>query len=195
MDANSAKIALRREVRSKIGRLTAFEREEASAKACAILESSSSWKAAKSILFYAPLPQEVNIWAALPEALNAGKTILLPKFDAGGKVYFARQIKNLETDLLPGQFGINEPNHHCPEFPLNQLDLTLVPGIAFDLRGGRLGRGGGFYDRLLAQVSGIKCGIAFDEQITAEVPLEPHDVLLDCILTPTRWQAANKRVD
>jgi 5-formyltetrahydrofolate cyclo-ligase len=63
----------------------------------------------------------------------------------------------------------------------------LVPGVAFDLHGRRLGRGKGFYDRLLADVRGKTCGVAFDEQIVREVPVEPHDSDVNCILTPTRW--------
>jgi 5-formyltetrahydrofolate cyclo-ligase len=70
---------------------------------------------------------------------------------------------------------------------LNRLDLVLVPGVAFDARGGRLGRGKGFYDRLLSAVNGTKCGVAFDEQIVDAVPVGPLDVLVNCILTPTRW--------
>ena len=69
---------------------------------------------------------------------------------------------------------------------MNRLDLVLVPGVAFDLQGRRLGRGRGFYDRLLADVDGIKCGIAFDEQMVNEVPAGPPDVRLNFILTPTR---------
>ena len=68
-----------------------------------------------------------------------------------------------------------------------RLDLVLVPGVAFDLHGRRLGRGRGYYDRLLSQVGGRTCGVAFDEQVVSEVPVEAHDVLLNCILTPTRW--------
>ncbi|MBP9903534.1 MAG: 5-formyltetrahydrofolate cyclo-ligase, partial [Verrucomicrobia bacterium] len=71
--------------------------------------------------------------------------------------------------------------------PLNRLDLVLVPGVAFDPRGGRLGRGQGYYDRLLAGVRGTKCGVAFDEQIVDAVPVGPLDIRLNCILTPTRW--------
>jgi len=69
----------------------------------------------------------------------------------------------------------------------NRLDLILVPGIAFDLRGRRLGRGKGYYDRWLPALRGKTCGVAFDEQIVDDIPLEPHDVVVNCILTPTRW--------
>jgi len=68
-----------------------------------------------------------------------------------------------------------------------RLDLALVPGVAFDLNGHRLGRGKGYYDRLLAMLTGPACGVAFDQQIVSQVPNEPHDVRLSCILTPTRW--------
>ena len=80
-----------------------------------------------------------------------------------------------------------EPNDRCALVPLNTLELVLVPGTAFDSRGHRLGRGKGFYDQLLSQVRGQTCGVAFDEQIVPEVPIEPHDVRLNYLLTPTRW--------
>ncbi|HZL12624.1 MAG TPA: 5-formyltetrahydrofolate cyclo-ligase, partial [Verrucomicrobiae bacterium] len=85
-----------------------------------------------------------------------------------------------------GKFGIREPKASCAEILLIEFDLILVPGIAFDLHGNRLGRGQGFYDRLLAEFRGTKIGIAFDEQISTEVSAEAHDVRVDFILTPTR---------
>ena len=101
--------------------------------------------------------------------------------------YVACEIKDPEKDLLVGRFGIREPETSCGEIELNRLDFTLVPGVAFDLQGRRLGRGKGFYDRMLAAVRGTTCGVAFDEQIVEEVPVEPHDTRVNCILTPTRW--------
>ena len=74
-----------------------------------------------------------------------------------------------------------------------RLDLALVPGIGFTLDGGRLGRGKGYYDRLLAEVPVMKCGVAFECQIADEFPLESHDVQLNCILTPTRWHLVGGR--
>jgi len=133
------------------------------------------------------LPEEPNMWAMLVEALAAGKTVALPAFVAGTSVYTARQIIDPTRDLVLGKFGIREPALSCPEVALNRLDLVLVPGVAFDTRGGRLGRGKGFYDRLLPAVNGLKCGVAFDEQIVDAVPVGPMDVRLNCILTPTRW--------
>ena len=101
--------------------------------------------------------------------------------------YVACAVKEPGKELRTGQFGIREPIESCPELPLNRLDFVLVPGIAFDLQGRRLGRGKGYYDRLLAEVRGTTCGVAFDEQIVEELPVEPHDIHVNCILTPTRW--------
>jgi 5-formyltetrahydrofolate cyclo-ligase len=119
--------------------------------------------------------------------LAAGKTVALPAFTPDANRYTASQILDPARDLVVGRFGIREPGPACPVIPLNRLDLVLVPGIAFDARGGRLGRGQGFYDRLLADVRGTKCGVAFAEQLVDVVPMGSLDIRLNCILTPTRW--------
>jgi 5-formyltetrahydrofolate cyclo-ligase len=119
-------------------------------------------------------------------ALAAGKLVALPRFIPETSSYAACQISG-STRLINGRFGIREPVDGCPQIPLNKLDFILVPGLAFDLQGCRLGRGKGFYDRMLAAVLGKTCGVAFDEQIVRDVPVEPLDLSVDCILTPTRW--------
>jgi 5-formyltetrahydrofolate cyclo-ligase len=127
--------------------------------------------------------------SALEVARRAGQQVALPRFVPEENVYCAALLsENFET-LLPGAFGILEPPVSSAIIPLNQLDFVLVPGVAFDLSGRRLGRGKGFYDRLLANVNSsdcIKCGIAADEQIVAGIPAEPHDISMDLLLTPTR---------
>ena len=133
------------------------------------------------------MPAEPDIWPLLAGALAAGKTAALPRFQPAIKNYIAGRVQNPQTDIVTGEFGIREPGAHCQELPPGRFDLVLVPGLAFDLRGGRLGRGKGFYDRLLSEVRGVKCGVAFDEQVASEVPAGPGDIQLDCILTPTRW--------
>jgi len=80
---------------------------------------------------------------------------------------------------FPANSGIREPATGCIEIPPDDLDLVLVPGVAFDLHGNRLGRGKGFYDRLLQNFRGTKCGIAFDEQIVEKIPAEKTDVRMD----------------
>jgi 5-formyltetrahydrofolate cyclo-ligase len=184
---NLPKSALRKEIRARIKSITPEQRAAASAQACALLEQQPVWKRAQLIFFYAPLPEEMDIWPLLGDCLAAGKTVALPRFDAATQRYVACQISDVARDLSDGQFGIREPGGHCIAVPPNRLDLVLVPGVAFDRHGRRLGRGKGFYDQLLTSVRGTTCGVAFDEQIVETIPVEPHDVSLNCILTPSRW--------
>ena len=181
------KAALRQEIGDILDEMSPEKRASASLQACALLREKPVWRQARSILFYAPMPGELDVWPLFEEAVQAGKLAALPRYIAATQSYAACQVRDLGSYLKPGQFGIREPLPSCPEIELNRLDFVLVPGVAFDLHGRRLGRGKGFYDRLLPAVRGQTCGAAFDEQIVSEVPVEPRDVRLSCILTPTRW--------
>jgi 5-formyltetrahydrofolate cyclo-ligase len=181
------KASLRSQVRGNLKRISPTQRELDSCRARAKLEQQSLWHEAQTILFFAPMPDELDIWPSLRAALAADKRVFLPRFASPTNSYAACEVKFPDADIKIGQFGIREPSDSCLQFPLNRLDFVLVPGVAFDLHGRRLGRGKGFYDQLLAAVRGKTCGVAFDEQIVTEIPVEPHDVLLNCILTPSRW--------
>ncbi|HYG35891.1 MAG TPA: 5-formyltetrahydrofolate cyclo-ligase [Clostridia bacterium] len=183
----SSKQALRSEVGNRLKGMGSPERATASSKVCELLGRQPRWRAAKSILFFAPLAEEVNVWPLLEQALAAGKIVALPRFDSLTACYGICRVENLARDIAVGRYGIREPVEQCVSYPLNRLDFVLTPGVAFDLRGRRLGRGKGYYDRLLASVRGTMCGVAFDEQIVQEIPIEPHDVHLNCIVTPSRW--------
>lgn len=177
---------LRRQLRDRLKSLSARQRRDASVRASALLREQKAWQNARAIFFYAPMDEEPDLLPLLTESLTLGKTIALPRYVAATQIYEAAQISSL-NDCLPGKYGILEPRESCPVIPLNQLDLSLVPGLGFDPLGHRLGKGRGFYDRLLAHVTGIKCGVAFDEQIVGRVPVTPLDVPMNCILTPSRW--------
>jgi 5-formyltetrahydrofolate cyclo-ligase len=181
------KASLRRGSRLRLEALPEQWRAEASRQACERLARQSIWSEAATVLFYAPMGPELDVWPLVAEALANGKQVLLPRFTEASQTYQACRIADLAGDIAPGKFGIRESASHCEVLALNRLDLVLVPGLAFDPHGRRLGRGKGFYDRLLSAVRGVRCGVAFDEQLLPEVPAEPHDVLLNCILTPTRW--------
>jgi 5-formyltetrahydrofolate cyclo-ligase len=187
VNLESAKAELRNRIRLKIKRISAAARAEASAQACARLKQQAVWRKAERILLFAPLPDEPDIWPLLSDALAAGKTVALPRFSAAAQTYAAARVQNLQSDLRTGQFGIREPRDGCADMPLSEFDLVLAPGVAFDLRGRRLGRGRGFYDRLLTGVRGVICGVAFDEQVVEEVPAGSQDIRVNCLLTPTRW--------
>lgn len=191
--AQLQKAALRRQLRELARGLTPEEREAASARARALLARQALWHQARAVLFYAPRPDELDLWPLLLEALAAGRQIALPRYLPAASEYGAALLADPARDLAPGKLGILEPVSHCPAFPLNRLDLVLAPGVGFDPHGRRLGRGKGYYDRLLAQVSGVRCGVALDAQVVPALPAEPHDQMLDCILTPTRWLVCGQR--
>ncbi len=215
MNPRISKQEVRQAIRTKLKALSQAEQRQASDSARGLLERQPLWNSASRILFYAPLAEELDVWPLFEDAVRAGKEAYLPRFfadadekplkrfqgrpeaadtplkrgvnDRGGYGYVACAVKDLTKQLKKGRFGIREPIESCPEIALNRLDFVLVPGIAFDLQGRRLGRGKGYYDRLLAEVRGKTCGVAFDEQIVEQLPVEPHDIHVNCILTPTRW--------
>lgn len=181
-----AKAALRSEIRAKSKNLSSEKRKADSKNLCKKLKEQSFFQSAATVLFFAPLTTEVDLWPLLKESFSAEKIIALPRFDPASQSYVACRVRNLQNEIVSGQFSIREPRENCVVISSREIDLILVPGVAFDLRGRRLGRGKGFYDRLLAEIRGVKCGIAFDEQIAGEIPVEAHDVRMDFILTPTR---------
>jgi 5-formyltetrahydrofolate cyclo-ligase len=175
----------RAEIRRRLAGIDAQARAEASGRAAELLLKQPVWQKACCVLLYLPLKDELDLSAAVEAALRSGKTVALPRYHPGGGVYHAAEYRG--EPLERKQFGVREPDLSAPEVPLNQLDFLLVPGVAFDRSGRRLGRGKGFYDRLLAGVTGMKCGVAWDEQIVHELRAEPHDIAMDLMLTPSRW--------
>ena len=119
-------------------------------------------------------------------AVADGKVILLPRMIGTGRLEFAC-VHDLEG-LVLGRFGVREPPPSCAAQPLSGSSLVLVPGLAFDRRGGRLGRGAGYYDRALAPVraDGVRplyFGIGFALQLVDSLPTAPHDVRVDGVVT------------
>ena len=186
-DIREAKRVLRKQVQAELKLMAPEARATGSAYARATLLSQPLWQKAQSVLLFAPLPEELDVWPLLAEALSAGKQVALPRFVAESQSYVACRIQDPETEIEVGHFGIREPGQQCACLASNRVDLILVPGVAFDLHGRRLGHGKGYYDMLLAEVSGTACGVAFEQQVVPEIPAEPHDVRMNCLLTPTRW--------
>ncbi len=187
------KASLRQRVRRTLRSLSAADRQTGSLHACNRLLQEPLWREVSCVMLYAALPDELDVLPLLQNALQTGKQLVLPRFDPAHDSYLACHVRELKQDLRPGQYGIREPRASCSVIPFNRLDFVLVPGVAFAMDGRRLGRGKGVYDRLLTSVRGLKCGAGFDEQIVDDLPVEPHDIRLDCILTPTRWRCAEPR--
>ena len=186
MDTNKhgLKSDLRQQIRAALGKISLAVRTVESMDLCARLEPQL--RSAHSILFYAPRPDELDVWPLLEKLLKTNVVCALPAFDSATQTYSARRVTSLETDILAGKFGVSEPSPECETVPLSQFDLVLVPGMAFDLSGNRLGRGKGFYDRILSEASGVKCGVAYDFQLQETIPTEAHDAKVNFIFTPSR---------
>ena len=178
------KTELRSHIRARLEMISAAVRAVESIDLCERLKAQIP--SAHTILFFAPLPDELDVWPMLEMSLALGENCALPFFDAENNTYGAKLLKTLATDIVIGKFGVREPAANCAEIPLNRFDLLLVPGMAFDLYGHRLGRGQGFYDRILAEASGINCGVAYDFQLLELIPTEAHDAKVDFIFTPSR---------
>lgn len=187
------KAQLRRQLKARGKTSQADDRAAASRAALDRLLARSEWQAARTVMCFAPLPDELDLWPLAARALAEGRRLALPRFDPAVGAYEAAHVEDLERDVAVGAFGIREPLATRPRIPLNQLDFVLVPGLGFACDGRRLGRGKGYYDRLLASIHGTACGVAMDWQVLDFIPAEPHDKRVDCILTPTRWLAVARR--
>ncbi|MBC8128377.1 MAG: 5-formyltetrahydrofolate cyclo-ligase [Gloeobacteraceae cyanobacterium ES-bin-144] len=135
----------------------------------------------KIIAAFSALPDEVDLSEII--ARHPERQWVFPRVD--GESLKFHQVKNPETDLISGAFKIFEPLATDEEIPVDQIQVFLCPGLAFDAGGGRLGRGRGFYDRMLANaaVSALKLGICFPDQLVADTFSEPHDVRMDTVIS------------
>ena len=144
---------------------------------CRWVTESEWFEQAGSIMAYAAIPPEVDLSPVLEKILTAGKTLVLPRCEQDG-VMTARRIEDL-SQLVPGAFGILEPKPETPVVAAAEIALILVPGLAFDRFGRRLGRGKGYYDRFLAAFHGKTIGIC--GQLVQEIPVEQHDITMDAV--------------
>ena len=181
-----AKLLARRQAHMAMAGLSLGQAAEDSQAVCQLIFESDAWKQAAQLLLYIPILGEIDINPLIKKGLEVRKEIALPRFFPENNGYEACAIPNL-GELVIGKFGIPEPSLNCQKMDTKQLDLVIVGGVAFDGFGGRLGRGGGFFDRLLADISAKKCGVCFDQQVHPDVPVERHDVKMDMIATPSGW--------
>jgi 5-formyltetrahydrofolate cyclo-ligase len=140
---------------------------------------------ARTVLAYAATPEEIDPALAVAALRSRGAIIALPRVTGPGRLVLHRVDPG--TRLVPGPFGLLEPPEESPTVPPGEIDVAIVPGVAFDGACRRIGHGGGFYDRLNSMMEGaVTVGLAFDEQVLGEVPCEDHDVCVDILVTPSR---------
>ncbi len=173
----ATKVDIRRDIKHRKQLLSEQEKADAARRCFDLLEQCPEFAAASNVLVYASLPDEIST-AAFIDKWQSGKQLFLPR------------VNGDNLDILPyqpsatgkGAFGIEEPTgSDCHD--IAEIDLVIVPGVAFDRSCNRLGRGRGFYDRLLCQARCPLIGVAYGLQIVEELPAEPHDIKMTAIVT------------
>lgn len=184
MGVKEAKQALRQQISGWRDGLDPAQREAQSARVAARVLAQECYRAADSVLVYAHVGSEVATPALVRAILADGKRLVMPRVAKEGLVLHA--VADPETELAAGVWGIPEPLPALPVVAPGDVALFLLPGLAFDAAGGRLGYGRGYFDRVLAGASGRKVALAFDGQVVEAVPRGPRDVAVDRVVTPTR---------
>lgn len=143
------------------------------------------YRESRCLSCYVSVNNEVDTHALIRGALNEGKRVAVPVARKGRPMIQAR-ISDL-SELVPAPFGLLEPAEDSWDpIPQDAFDLVIVPGLAFDRQGNRVGFGGGFYDRFLSGLRAAKVGIAYGFQLGEALPTEPHDVELDWLVTESQ---------
>ena len=174
----------KRTIRNKILNLLRSQKEEERLRKSKRIQeklfSTPEFQSANTILFYASFDGEVETFNMMKQAQRLGKKIVLPSIIKDQKKMILSLVRDLEKELIDGPYGIKQPGFaSLRPVDLKEIDLAIVPGVAFDKKNNRLGRGAGYYDRFLADLPlGIPTfGLAFDFQITPRLPHQkPHDI-------------------
>jgi 5-formyltetrahydrofolate cyclo-ligase len=179
------KRGIRKEMKARLEAQSGDDRRRKSLAIGEKLFALEAFRAAKCVAFYVAMPHEVDTAPMIDRALAAGMRVTVPRCDMETVELTLYEIRN-RSNLQRGTWGIYEPDPHPAHVvhPEN-VSVVIVPGVAFDLTGNRIGNAKGFYDRFLKRVppGALKIGLAYGLQILPSVPVEAHDVKLDMVLT------------
>lgn len=194
-DHSELKSDLRTRMRAKLAAQSDRDRREASAAACEQLAGLDAFRHASTVMLYMPLPDEVDVTATAIRCFQSGKNVCVPRVDWARCDMDPVEAASFDDEAMaPDEHGIRTPRDGAPVLP-TVIDLVVVPGLAFDPNGNRLGRGGGFYDRFLRRLrrGATTIGLAFDLQIVDVVPADDRDFTVDWVVTDRRATQAGAR--
>lgn len=180
------KKALRERMNQGLKALTAMDRQAASERLVGLLWNEERFRSARNIFCYVSMPMEVETRGLILRCLEEGKSVCIPRVVPETDRIEARGLERWEGAFLPGPFGILEPDPSVtPSVEPSRIDCVIVPGLAFDRDGYRLGRGKGYYDRFLKGLGAraSRIALAFDFQCVDRVPREAHDEKVDRVLS------------
>jgi 5-formyltetrahydrofolate cyclo-ligase len=183
MDQSRSKKAIRQEIIKRRAALDPLEREQNSFAAARRLLSWSKYQEAKTVLLFAGVRSEIDTRFLAQESLRLGKCVAMPRCVPKSRELLLLEIESWE-DLKPGFYGLLEPGPEEPCILPTAVDLIVSPGVAFSPSGYRIGYGGGYYDRLIAQLPGVlTVGLAFELQVVASLPRDMYDMPVDFLVT------------
>ena len=180
------KRSARREMRLKLESLTGAARLNATRSVMKQVQRHSLFKTARVVGFYASIDWEIDLQELSELCLDSQRVVALPRWNASQSQFEFAVVDALEQ-LQPGRYGIMEPESECRALLPQELELVLVPGLAFSRKGDRLGRGAGYYDRLLKHNRGTRWGVCHAFQLVSGVPRQEWDVRMDAVITPDEW--------
>ncbi|MGE4285726.1 MAG: 5-formyltetrahydrofolate cyclo-ligase [Phycisphaerae bacterium] len=192
MDIREEKKRMRREIRASLSLLSPSKAAEAAEKVCEKIITLDEYRQAETVMCYLSFGNELCLDLLVREAISAGKELSVPRVRAKGEKMEAVSVISLEKCTEKDTFGIRVPETGRT-VAKESIDLILVPGLAFDYDGGRLGRGAGFYDRFLESGCRAKlCGVCYDFQLTGAVPVDKGDHLVHSIVSESNYIIASK---
>lgn len=172
---------IREEMKQRRKAMTPEDAFEKSQSAQKIFLESEQYKKAKSVMLYIPLGKEVETTDIIRDAFSSGKNVLVPVTDNETYEISAYRITE-STEFEKGTFSVKEPKEKV-SFDKNEIDVVLVPGIAFDRLGGRVGFGKGCYDKFLKKTNAVKIGFCYDFQLVDYIETNSNDISMDYIIT------------
>ena len=188
-EIGAAKIQIREEIAKSISALSESEIAEKTRAIEAKLFDFANFLEAKIALLYISGDYEVATDNIIKRSYAYGKIVVLPAFDPVKFEMNLMKVDNFEKELVPGPRGVLEPDaSRCKIVPLERIDIAVLPGLAFDEKGARLGSGKGYYDRLIPRlaITTRKVALTLEEQIVPQIPMEAHDKHVDIIITDKR---------
>ncbi len=172
---------IRAEILKKLENMSECERVLSNDEIYSKLINLDKFRAAKVVFLYISIGYEADTRRIFEYALNSGKRVCIPKCEDFGIMSAAQVFA--ESDLVPDKFGIPSAREGAPNVSEKDIDFVIAPGVAFDLNGRRLGRGGGYYDRFLSKLSAFTVGICHPCQLMSNLEVEEHDIPVDLVIT------------
>lgn len=185
---NKSKSQVRTRMRTLLASMTEEQRHAASVAACQRLTALEAFNNAQVVMLYMPLSAEVDVTPAALRAFAGGQTVCVPRVDWQRKDMTPIEITSLDDRVLDtDEHGVRSPRNGRLILPAS-IDLIVLPALAFDPQGHRLGRGGGYYDRFLTRLRPgiVTVGLAFDAQVIDSVPVDSRDASVDVLVTDRR---------